>query len=239
MYYPSLNTTQTILCLGAHSDDIEIGCGGTILELIDANPSIDIHWVVLSGDEQRAQEAQAGAERFLGRDTGRHQVHLKSFRDSYFPAQWEQIKDWFHELSQKVQPDLVFTHRRDDMHQDHRVVSELTWCTFRNHLVLEYEIAKYEGDLGQPNVLIPVSQTNAQSKIDLLMDCFGSQRSKAWFDDETFRAMLRLRGLESNSASGYAEAFHCRKMCLGIGLAEDGAGTTGRSPAREMVSQTN
>lgn len=216
MFQPGLHHAKTILCLGAHSDDIEIGCGGTLLELLDATPELDIHWVVFSGDGPRAEESRISAERFLSRGTGNHRVHLHTFRDSYFPTQWEDIKDCLHELSQLVQPDLVFTHRRNDAHQDHRVISELTWCTFRNHLVLEYEIPKYEGDLGQPNVLIPVSRSNARTKIDLLMECFSTQRQKRWFDDETFQAMLRIRGLEANSDSGYAEAFHCRKMCLTV-----------------------
>lgn len=216
MFQPGLQNARTILCLGAHSDDIEIGCGGTLLEIMDAVPDVTIHWVVLSGSGPRADEARHSAERFLSRGRGPHQIHLHDFRDSYFPVQWESIKDAFHSLNQTVQPDLVFTHRRDDAHQDHRVVSELTWCTFRNHLVLEYEIAKYEGDLGQPNVLIPVSRANARTKIDLLMECFETQKQKRWFDEETFQAMLRLRGLEANSDSGYAEAFHSRKICLGV-----------------------
>ncbi len=214
MFYPSLNSVRTILCFGAHSDDIEIGCGGTLLELLDENPSIEIHWIVLSGEGQRAQEARISAERFLSNGHGRHNLQFRTYRDSYFPTQWERINEDFHTLSQALQPDIVFTHRGNDAHQDHRVVSELTWCSFRDHLVLEYEIPKYEGDLNQPNVFFPVGRKNAQAKCDLLMECFASQRVKQWFDGETFKAMLRLRGLESNSFSGYAEAFHCRKMCL-------------------------
>jgi len=214
MFQPSFHSAQTVLCIGAHSDDIEIGCGGTLLELLDSNPSIDIHWIVLSGEGRRVDEAKTSAESFLSRGTGRHNVLLKQFRDSYFPTQWEAIKDYFHLLGRQVQPDIVFTHRSDDAHQDHRVVSELTGCAFRNHLVMEYEIAKYDGDLCTPNVFMPISRRNAQVKNDLLMECFESQRSKQWFDEETFKAMLRLRGLESNSSSGYAEGFHCRKMCI-------------------------
>lgn len=216
MFQPDLKNVRTILCLGAHSDDIEIGCGATLLEIMDAVPDVNIHWVVLSGEGQRAEESQRSAERFLSRGRGSHRITLHTFRDSWFPTQWESIKETLHALSRTVQPDIVFTHRRNDAHQDHRVVSELTWCTFRNHLVLEYEIAKYEGDLGQPGVLVPVSRANARHKIDLLMECFDTQKQKPWFDEETFQAMLRLRGLEASSDSGYAEAFHCRKMCLGV-----------------------
>ena len=226
MFQPALSSAKTVLCLGAHSDDIEIGCGGVLLELIHQNPSVNIHWVVLSGDSSRAREARLSAEQFLAAGTGKHDIQLKEFRDSYFPTQWESIKDYFHELSRDIQPDLIFTHRRDDAHQDHRVVSELTWCAFRRHLVFEYEIPKYEGDLGQPNVFIPVEKERVRQKTDLLIECFGSQRQKYWFDAETFNAMLRLRGLEANSRSGYAEAFHCRKVCMTVT-----ADTEGDAPA--------
>ena len=239
MFQPSLNSVQTILCFGAHSDDIEIGCGGTLLELIDQNPAVEIHWIVLSGEGQRAEESRSSAERFLSTGHGRHNMQFRTYRDSYFPTQWETIKDDFHALSREVQPDIVFSHRRNDAHQDHRVVSELTWCTFRNHLVLEYEIAKYEGDLGQPNVFLPISRKNARTKCDLLMECFASQREKQWFDEETFNAMLRLRGLESNSYSGYAEAFHCRKMCIAALNPNDGnSGVVSADTDRDVPLQT-
>ena len=242
MFQPSLNSARTILCFGAHSDDIEIGCGGALLEVMDQNPAVDIHWVVMSGEGRRAEEARTSAEQFLNRGSGRHDIRLRTYRDSYFPTQWEAIKDDFHRLSRELQPDVVFTHRRNDAHQDHRVVSELTWCTFRNHLVLEYEIAKYEGDLGQPNIYLPISRQNARTKCDLLLECFDSQRDKPWFDAETFNAMLRLRGLESNSFSGYAEAFHCRKMCLtpaprdGIESCGDRADTQTNAPLQTGAS---
>lgn len=216
MFHPSLHSVRNVLCLGAHSDDIEIGCGATLLQLLDHHPQVNIHWVVLSGTGPRSAEAAASADRFLSRGTGQHHFHQWNFTDSYFPAQWSRIKDDFHALSQTVSPDLIFTHRGDDAHQDHRTVSELTWCAFRNHLVLEYEIAKYEGDLGQPNVYLPVSAENARTKCDLLLECFASQRAKPWFDADTFQAMLRLRGLESSSPSRFAEAFYCRKMALSL-----------------------
>lgn len=197
------------------------------MELLSQNPSLNVHWIVLSGGGQRAEEARQSADRFLSRGTGTHDVRLFEFRDSYFPTQWSEIKDTFHTLSRDIQPDLIFTHRRDDAHQDHRVASELTWCTFRSHFVLEYEIAKYEGDLGQPNIFFPISAANAQAKCDLLVECFPTQTVKPWFDDETFRAMLRLRGLECNSESRYAEAFYCRKMSLTTGIVNQKYKTSG------------
>ena len=214
MFQPSFSTAKTILCFGAHSDDIEIGCGGTLLEILQHNPDVSVHWIVLSGEGPRADEARCSAQHFLSRGRERHEVQIRNFRDTCFPTQWEDIRNCFREIAQNVQPDIIFTHRRDDAHQDHRVAAELTWCTFRSHLVLEYEIAKYEGDLGQPNVFVPISRQNAWLKTDLLTECFPSQSEKPWFDADTFNAMLRLRGLEANSASRFAEGFYCRKMSV-------------------------
>lgn len=207
------NDVRSILCLGAHADDIEIGCGGTILKLLEQHPQASVHWVVLSGDHVRKAEAQISAERFLAAAHHRD-VFVEEFRDRYFPAQYESIKEYIHELTAQVQPDVVFTHRREDLHQDHRLVAELTWNAFRNHLIFEYEIPKYEGDLGQPNVFVPLSEEICERKIDTIYDAFASQRDKPWFTKETFRSLLRLRGLECQAPSGCAEALYCRKLVI-------------------------
>ena len=201
-----------VLCLGAHADDLEIGCGGTVLRLLEERPGTRVHWVVLSGDEKRAAEARAGAGLFLGE--AEHRIHLSEFRDGFFPSQHAQLKEYFEALAREVAPDLVFTHFRDDLHQDHRAVCELTWNTFRDHLVLEYEIPKYDGDLGRPNCYVPLSDDVVRRKIENLAQAFPSQTGKDWFDGETFRGLMRLRGMESRAASGYAEAFHARKLLL-------------------------
>ncbi|WP_166824789.1 PIG-L deacetylase family protein [Thalassoroseus pseudoceratinae] len=206
-----LRNLKTVLCLGAHSDDIEIGCGGTLLKLIAENPGLKVCWVVFSGEQTRVDEATASANDFL---EGCHEreVIVKGFRDSYFPYEGEAIKDFFHSLSKVIQPDVVFTHRKEDAHQDHRVLADLTWCTFRNHAILEYEIPKFEGDLGHPNMYVPLEADVCQRKVDLLMHHFATQRSKNWFTRETFDAVHRLRGLEC--VSNYAEAFTARKLTL-------------------------
>ena len=203
-----------LLCLGAHCDDIEIGCGATLLKLLDRRPDLRVHWIVFSSDEQRAREARESASQFLGRAKS-VEVLIKSFRNAYFPAVACHIKDDFEALKREVVPDLIFTHYENDGHQDHRVVSELTWNTFRNHLILEYEIPKYDGDLRRPNVFSCIEDADGQRKIDMIMQCFASQRDKQWFDPDVFRAMLRLRGMESNSPTRFAEAFYCRKLVLG------------------------
>lgn len=204
----------TVLCLGAHSDDIEIGCGGAILRLIAERPDARCHWVVFSrsGDAQREAEARASAAAVLGDAAAQIDVH--DFRDAYFPYEGGRIKDVFEGLKRRLRPDVIFTHARDDLHQDHRLVCELTGNTFRDHLILEYEVPKYDGDLGRPGVFIPLTEDQVQRKIELLMHHFGSQRSRAWFAPETFRGLLRIRGLECNAPSGYAEAFHCRKCVV-------------------------
>lgn len=207
------NDILRVLCLGAHSDDIEIGCGGTLLTLLQRYQRVVIRWVVFSGSELRAQEAQASAAAFLA---GAHEssVEIKSFRDGFFPTQFEAIKEDFERLKREFSPDLVFTHYRDDRHQDHRVLSDLTWNTFRNHAIFEYEIPKYDGDLGRPNVFVPLDREICSQKIEYLLEHFASQRDKAWFDAETFRALLRLRGMEANSPTTYAEAFYARKLIV-------------------------
>jgi LmbE family N-acetylglucosaminyl deacetylase len=199
-----------VLCLGAHSDDIEIGCGGTILRLSEENPNSVFHWVVFSGVGIREAEARRAAGLFAGpRLQG---PTLKAFRDGFMPYVGGEVKDIFEGLKQQVSPDLVLTHFRQDAHQDHRLVSELTWNTFRDHLILEYEIPKYDGDLGRPNVFIPLSADVCEKKARFLMEAFESQRVKRWFEENTFLSLLRLRGMECNSPSGYAEAFYCRKL---------------------------
>jgi len=201
-----------VLCLGAHSDDIEIGCGGTILRLLAGPQEIDIDWVVFGAGSKREQEARASATLFLSQAKSKN-IIVKNFRDGYFPFQGTQIKDYFEELKTTT-PDLILTHCRKDAHQDHRLIEELTWNTFRNHFILEYEIPKYDGDLGHPNVFVPLDQGFYKKKIRYLMEAFETQRSKRWFGEETFLALMRLRGMECVSPSGYAEAFYCRKLVL-------------------------
>jgi len=202
-----------LLCLGAHSDDIEIGCGGTIIAILERYENVIVHWLVFSSNEERAREALASAGVFLA--GARHQeVSIKGFRDGFFPFQGEQIKEEFEAVKQRFSPDLVLTHYRDDRHQDHRLISDLTWNTFRNHLILEYEIPKYDGDIGSPNFFVPLEESICSRKIRYILESFGSQRQKQWFDEQTFSAILRLRGMEANSPTHYAEAFYCRKVIL-------------------------
>jgi LmbE family N-acetylglucosaminyl deacetylase len=202
-----------ILCLGAHSDDIEIGCGGTVMKLIDANPELHVDWVVFSSDQARAAEAEASARSLLRRARSAT-VRVEEFRESYFPYIGSAIKEYFDELGAALSPDVVFTHSGADLHQDHRLLSELAWNTFRGHLILEYEIPKYDGDLGRPNVFVHLDQAVSARKLDHLMQAFPSQREKHWFSRETFLSTLRLRGIESGSPDGHAEAFYCRKLVL-------------------------
>jgi LmbE family N-acetylglucosaminyl deacetylase len=203
----------SVLCLGAHSDDIEIGAGATLLSLIARGVGLNVRWCVLSGAMERATEAKASAAEFL---SGAASVQLETmpFRDGFFPEQGQAIKCWFEELKKRVSPDIIFTHRRDDAHQDHRQVCQLTWNTFRDHCILEYEIPKWDGDMGQPNLYVPVSASLLQRKIDLLISHFGSQRSKQWFDPETFFGLARLRGMECRAPERYAEAFFARKLAV-------------------------
>ncbi len=202
-----------ILCLGAHCDDIEIGCGATMLRLLAERPGSTVRWEVFAGSARRAAEARSSAADFLAA-AGRAQVEINSFRESYFPFVGAEIKDRFEQIKAEVQPDLIFTHRTEDLHQDHRIIGELTWNTFRDHLIAEYEIPKYEGDLGRPNVFAPLSSAVAQRKIELVLRHFRSQAGRRWFGGETFDALMRLRGIECNAAEGYAEAFFVRKLLL-------------------------
>jgi LmbE family N-acetylglucosaminyl deacetylase len=203
-----------VLCFGAHADDLEIGCSGTLLDLVARHPNTHIHWVVLSACGVRRNEAAAAAERVLAH-AKQKTIVLGEFRDGYFPYQGADIKDFFEERKQDFAPDLIFTHYRRDLHQDHRLISDLTWNTYRNHLILEYEIPKYDGDTGSPNVFVPLSAQIAEAKIATILDSFASQRDRYWFTADTFQAMLRLRGVEARSATGLAEGFYAHKLTLG------------------------
>ncbi len=202
-----------LLCLGAHSDDLELGCAGTLQRLLEETRVARITWVVLSGDAERAREARRAARRLLGRRPGVRLVQ-ESFRDGFFPYLAVPLKEFFERLKREVKPQVVFTHYREDRHQDHRLVSELTYNTFRDHLVLEYEILKLDGDLGHPNVYVPLDPSAVRRKVAILESCFGTQRDRRWFSEDAFRGLMRLRGVEAGAPSGYAEAFHGRKLVL-------------------------
>jgi LmbE family N-acetylglucosaminyl deacetylase len=203
-----------VLCLGAHSDDIEIGCGGTILRLLEVQPAVCVDWVVFSSSAPRRREALHSAGLFLKRAKSK-KIIIRSYRDGFFPYLGAKIKDEFERLKRRVNPSLVFTHYRHDLHQDHRVLNELTWNTFRNHLILEYEIPKYDGDLGSPNVFSSLDESTCRKKAAFLQQAFRTQASKQWFSDDTFLALTRLRGVEASSPTGFAEAFYARKINLG------------------------
>lgn len=209
----SANTAMNVLCLGCHSDDIEIGCGGTILRLIRDYPGVKFHWVVFSAIGPRKTEAERAANLFAG-PKHLEQLVLKEFQDGFMPYFGSEVKAVFEELKHTVKPDLILTQQRHDAHQDHRLISELTWNTFRNHLILEYEIPKYDGDMGQPSVFVPLEKEIYETKIRYLMESFQTQRSKNWFDESTFMSLMRLRGMECNAPSHYAEAFYCRKVVI-------------------------
>jgi LmbE family N-acetylglucosaminyl deacetylase len=202
-----------VLCLGCHSDDIEIGCGGTILRLAIERPDCVFDWMVFSASGERAEEARQGAARFVD-PTRLRRLTLAAYPDGFMPFHGAEIKIAFEELKRSVAPDLILTHNRHDAHQDHRLIAELTWNTFRDHLILEYEIPKYDGDMGQPGVFVPLPAALCETKARLLMDTFRSQNGKSWFSPEMFLALMRLRGMECNAPSGYAEAFYGRKLVL-------------------------
>jgi LmbE family N-acetylglucosaminyl deacetylase len=206
------NGPLQILCLGCHSDDIEIGCGGTVLQLAEQYPDCEFHWVVFSALGPRRAEAERASELFAGARTKSRM--LKEFPDAFMPFVGAEVKAFFEELKRSVSPDLVLTHSRKDAHQDHRLIAELTWNSFRNHFILEYEIPKYDGDMGQPNVFVPLPKEKYERKIQFLMDAFKTQQGKGWFEPETFLSLMRLRGMECNAESGYAEAFYCRKLMI-------------------------
>jgi LmbE family N-acetylglucosaminyl deacetylase len=202
-----------VLAIGAHPDDIEIGCAGTILKLIEQGAVSEVCWVVLSGDGERAEEARRSADALLD-GVPRSEVVVRDFPDGFFPYAGQRIKDFFEQLKVELSPDVVLTHQRADLHQDHRLCCELAWNSFRDHLILEYEVPKYDGDMSAPNAFVPLSEGLSRRKIDHLMSHFGSQRSKRWFQEDLFSSLLRLRGMECNSPSSYAEAFFCRKAVL-------------------------
>lgn len=210
---PSLRRPRRILCLGSHSDDIEIGCGGTLLKLLAVRPAAEVRWVVFSADGERVREAQQSAALFL-RGVKKSKIVVQDFRNGFFPYLGLYIKEFFETLKLEFSPDIIFTHYRHDLHQDHRTICELTWNTFRNHLILEYEIPKYDGDLGVPNCFVSLSEGQCRKKIAYILRSFRSQAGKHWFTEDAFRALLRLRGLESASSTRFAEAFYCRKMVL-------------------------
>jgi LmbE family N-acetylglucosaminyl deacetylase len=201
----------TLLCLGAHSDDIEIGCGGTVLRLLEEFPAARVVWIVLGATGRRSEEAKQSAALFL-KSAAHKEVILKSFRDGFFPYIGGEIKNFFEELKGEISPDLILTHFRHDLHQDHRLVSELTWNTFRDHTVLEYEIVKYDGDLGSPNFFVHLDEATCRRKVDNILDCFTTQRDRHWFTEDTFLSLMRIRGVESGSQGRYAEGFYSRKL---------------------------
>jgi LmbE family N-acetylglucosaminyl deacetylase len=207
------NAAMRVLCVGAHADDIEIGCGGLLLRLIQGLPKVEIEWIVFSADARRERETRRSAGLFL-KGAPRSRVRVKRFRDGFFPYQGGQIKQVFEGLKKAPPPDLVLTHYGEDRHQDHRVLSELTWNTFRDHWILEYEIPKFDGDLGAPNCFVPIDHDTCRRKVEYLLNVFGSQRDKHWFTDETFMGLMRLRGMECRAPGGYAEAFYSRKTVL-------------------------
>ena len=207
------DSPKKILCLGAHCDDIEIGCGGTIIKLARTLKDAEIQWVVFSSDDRREKEALKSAKDFL-KDVKKKKIVIKRFRNSFFPYYGAEIKEYFEQLTKEFSPDIIFTHFRNDLHQDHRLISELTWNTYRNHLILEYEIPKYDGDFGSPNFFVQFDETISLQKIGKIMKYFKSQYDKAWFTSDTFLSILRLRGVESNAPDKYAEGFYCRKIIL-------------------------
>lgn len=210
----SAEPLRRVLAIGCHADDIEIGCGGTLLTLTRANPGLEVDWVVLAATGERAAEARSSAEAFLaGAADARIEVH--PFRDGFLPYSGGEVKSLFEELKGRVDPQLVLTHTRHDLHQDHRHACELTWNTFRNHLIFEYEIPKVDGDLGVPNVFVPLHAAVAEEKVELLERHFPTQSGKHWFDRELFFGLMRIRGMEAIATERYAEAFTCRKLVVG------------------------
>lgn len=203
----------TILFLGAHCDDIEIGCGGTVLRLAKEYPKLRFLWVVFSSDATRAPEAQRSFTRFL-ESAEQKLLRIEKFRNGYFPFVGAEIKDYFEELKKTENPGVIFTHYRQDLHQDHRLISELTWNTFRDHLIMEYEIPKYDGDLGSPNFFVPLSHEFGERKVRYILECFRSQRERHWFTQQTFLGLMRLRAVECNAQNTFAEAYYCRKFMI-------------------------
>jgi LmbE family N-acetylglucosaminyl deacetylase len=207
------NPKPKILCLGSHSDDIEIGCGGTVLRLAEEYPQAQFNWVVFSAESIRAEEAYQSAEQFL-KSIDSKVIDIQAFKDSYFPFVGAEIKDYFAKLKSNFTPDLILTHYKHDAHQDHRLIGELTWTAFRNNTILEYEVAKYDADLAVPNLYVYLDESKVEQKIANICKIFKSQCKKEWFGEEAFKALMRIRGLESNSPSKFSEGFHCRKIVV-------------------------
>ena len=212
---PPASDGPDVLCIGAHCDDIEIGCGGTVLALQRQFPRCRIHWLILTSDAARRGEAEASARRFVG-DRARGEVSICDLPDGLLPAHFARVKTCFNDMRGRVAPDVVFTHHGADRHQDHALLAEVTWQTFRDHTIWEYEIPKYDADLATPNMYVPLTESVAAQKVDTIMRSFASQRDKFWFTPENLMAVMRLRGLECRSPSGLAEGFHCRKLVLGL-----------------------
>lgn len=210
---PAVDGTLRVLALGAHCDDIEIGCGGTLLRLAAEVPCLYLTYVVFSADDQREAEARASVGALVNGGIP-PTIAVHRFRDGYLPTRAAAVKDAFEELKAGPAPDVVFTHYRADAHQDHRIVGELTWQTFRDALILEYEVPKYDGDLGAPNFFVPLADETSRRKVDHLLGHFPSQHGNHWFSAETFRGLMRLRGIESNAPDGWAEAFYARKVVI-------------------------
>jgi LmbE family N-acetylglucosaminyl deacetylase len=209
----ALDGVRDVLLLGAHPDDIELGCGATVRTLVSRRPDLRVRWVVMSGTPDRAVEARNSALAFLA-GVAESDIVVHDLPDRYFPAAYADVKRAVVAAGGDFDPDLILTHQRADLHQDHRLVSELTLNAFRDHLVLEYEIPKYDGDLGRTNVYVDVDSDAVDDKCALLVKHFPSQHDRDWFDEETFRAILRLRGVECHATHGYAEAFYGRKLRL-------------------------
>ena len=207
------NGIKNILCLGAHSDDVEIGCGATIIKLLRERCDLSIWWIIFTAGGKRAVEARTSAVRFLA-GSAKSKVVIKNFRNGFFPFEGARIKQYFESMKARIHPDLVLTHYRNDRHQDHRTISDLTWNTFRDHLILEYEIPKYDGDLGAPNFFVPMNESTCRNKANLILEHFTSQRSKRWFSEDTFLALGRLRGVECSAPEDFAEAFYSRKLTI-------------------------
>ena len=208
---PSSNSALDILCIGAHCDDVEIGCGGTVIVLQQRYPRCKVHMLVLTSTPARRQEAIAAAKALI-KVSARGEMRICAFQDGLLPAHLPEVKAEFERMKKAINPDLVLTHHGLDRHQDHSLVSHITWQTFRDHMIWEYEIPKFDGDLVTPNMYVPLSSALAQRKIDLVIRAFPSQHAKPWFKAENLDAVMRLRGLEIRAASGYAEGFHCRKL---------------------------
>ena len=209
----ALERNPKLMLLGAHCDDIEIGCGGGLIQLLEENPELEVNWIIFSSNEIREKEARSSAEEYLS-NVKRKSIQILNYKNGFFPHEMHKIKLYFEKLKKQIEPGVIFTHYRQDLHQDHRTINELTWNTFRSHFILEYEIVKYDGDLGVPNVFCPLTKNTTDSKIKRLMNHFGSQADKQWFTENTFEALLRIRGIECNAESGFSEAYYGRKNCI-------------------------